>query len=143
MPRMAFILDGPLAMFGHPAWLSPLIKSELKRLNTLVRAATGQDLLIFGIEKTGAFVSHFEEIDRTSTGEPYFPKGSYALLTDRYIKERVVFSVSDKPYGQDTYFGRKFFYKAQSGARVTATLPMLDEAQNDTNKNDATAFPSL
>ena len=23
VPKMAFIVDGPLAMFGHPAWLSP------------------------------------------------------------------------------------------------------------------------
>lgn len=139
--RVAFLVDGPLAMFGHPAWLSPLIKAELKRLNRIVRAATGTDLLILGIEKTGAFVTHFEEIDRTATGEAFFPKGTYALLTDQYIKERIIFSASDKPYGQDTYFGRKFLYKAQSSARVVATLPVLDDAQDDTSKNDATLYP--
>jgi len=141
--KVAFIVDGPLAMFGHPAWLSPLIKAELKRLNGIVRKSTGADLLILGIEKTGAFVTHFEEIDRTASGDAFFPNRSYALLTDKYIKERIIFSASDKPYGQDTYFGRKFLYKAKSSARVVATLPVLDDAQDDITKNDATLYPSF
>jgi hypothetical protein len=141
--KIAFILDGPLAMFGHPAWLSPIIKGELKRLNAVVRSQTGSDLLIIGIEKTGAFVTHFEEVDRTKTGEPFFPNGTYALLTDQYIKERIVFSSSDKAYGQDTYFGRKFFYKAKSGARIVGTIPMLDDSQEDTSVDDIARFPSF
>jgi hypothetical protein len=141
--RMAFIVDGPLAMFGHPAWLSPRIKMELSRLNKLVRDRTGDDLLIIGVEKSGAFVSHFEEIDKTASGEPYFPNRSYALPTDEYIKQRIIFSVSDKPYGKDTYFGRKFFYKAKSGARIVATLPLLNELQEDTSKEDDSVYPSF
>jgi hypothetical protein len=141
--KMAFIVDGPLAMFGHPAWLSPRIKTELQRLNLIVRNATRSDILIIGVEKTGAFVSHFEEIDKTISGEPYFPNHSYALLTDEYIKQRIIFSVSDKPYGKDTYFGRKFFYKAKSGARIVATLPVLDAAQDDIAKDDIALYPSF
>lgn len=143
LPQIVFILDGPLAMFGHPAWLSPIIKKELSRLNSIVRAKTNRDLLIIGIEKSGSFVTHFEEIDQTSTGEPFFPNRSYALLTDQYIKERVIFSSSDKPYGQDTYFGRKFFYKAKSGARIVGTIPMLDLAQSDITVADIRKYPSF
>lgn len=143
VPKIAFIVDGPLAMFGHPAWLSPLIKTELKRLNKIVREHTADDLLIIGVEKSGAFVTHFEEVDKTPTGEPYFPNRSYALLTDEYIKKRIIFSLSDKPYGQDTYFGRKFFYKAKSGARIVATLPILDSAQDDISKDDIAVYPNF
>jgi len=141
--KIAFIVDGPLAMFGHPAWLSPLIKAELGRLNQVVRSSSHEDLLIIGIEKSGPFVTHFEEVDKTESGEPYFPNHSYALLTDEYIKKRIVYSVSDKPYGNDTYFGRKFFYKAKSGARITATLAILDSAQDDISKDDVTLYPSF
>lgn len=143
VPKIAFVMDGPLAMFGHPAWLSPLIKTELKRLNKVVRDHTGNDLIIIGVEKSGAFVSHFEEVDKTESGEPYFPNRSYALLTDAYIKRRVVFSVSDKPYGKDTYFGRKFFYKTKSGGRIVSTLAILDDAQDDISKDDVTLYPSF
>ncbi len=139
--KVAFIVDGPLAMFGHPAWLSPLIKAELKRLNAIVRGSTGTDLLILGIEKTGAFVTHFEEIDRTVTGEAFFPKGSYALLTDKYIKERIIFSASDKPYGQDTYFGRKFFYNRTAMAFILIHLhgKVSDSLSNQMRQTKAMA----
>jgi hypothetical protein len=52
-------------------------------------------------------------------------------------------SVSDKPYGEDTYFGRKFFYKARSGARIVGTIPMLDAPQDDITTNDITKYPSF
>jgi hypothetical protein len=143
IPKVAFVVDGPLAMFGHPAWLSPLIKNELKRLNTILRDHTGNDLIIIGVEKSGAFVSHFEEIDKTESGEPYFPNRSFALLTDDYIKQRIIFSVSDKPYGKDTYFGRKFFYKTTSGARIVATLPILDDVQDNISMDDVTVYPGF
>ncbi len=119
--KLAFILDGPLAIFGHPAWLSAAISEELKRLNGIVHKNTGTDLLILGVEKSGTFVTHFDEIDQTEKpGENFFSPASYALLTDIYIKERVIYSDSNKRYGLDTYFGRKFFYKTIGGARIVA-----------------------
>lgn len=33
LKNLAIILDGPLAVFGHPAWLSQAIYHELKRIN--------------------------------------------------------------------------------------------------------------
>jgi hypothetical protein len=106
---VAFFVDGPLAMFGPPAWLSAAIGTELQRLNVIVREKIGTDIVVVGIEKTGNFVAHFEEIDRREDGSAYFAPGSYFLLPDSYIKERVIFSDSTKRYGADTYFGRKFF----------------------------------
>lgn len=143
VPRLAFLLDGPLAVFGHPAWLSAAIGAELKRLNALVRQQSGRDLLIIGIEKSGTFVSHFEEIDKTERpGEELFPSGSYLLLADEYIKSRIIFSTSQKRYGADTYFGRKVFYKAASGARIVATIPFLTDEQ-DNLTSDASDYPQL
>jgi hypothetical protein len=75
MDRMAFVMDGPLAIFGDPAWLSAAISRELKRLNAIVRAATNHDLLILGIEKTGTFVAHFDEIDKAEDGGTNFATG--------------------------------------------------------------------
>jgi hypothetical protein len=143
MDRLAFVLDGPLALFGHPAWLSAAISTELKRLNTIVRAETGRDMLILGIEKSGEFVTHFEELDKGEDGAPNFQPRTYFLPTDRYIKERVVFSISDKRYGMDTYFGRKFLYKTASCARIVANIPFLDEAQDTLDSNDISLYPEF
>lgn len=141
--KLAFFLDGPLAVFGPPAWLSAAINTELKRLNAQVRQKAGNDLIILGVEKTGNFVTHFEEIDQTETGEAYFPSGTYMLLTDRYIKERVIFSDSTKRYGEDTYFGRKFFYKTKSGARIVASIPFLTEDQDNITSDNVSLYPQF
>ncbi len=142
MGRLAFFVDGPLGVFGPPAWLSAAISAELKRLNAIVRAETGNDLVIVGVEKSGNFVTHFEEIDRTENpGEQRFCPRSYMLLTDQYIKERITCSDSDKRYGQDTYFGRKFFYKTSGGAQIVGTIPFLTDEQDTLRHDDISIYP--
>jgi hypothetical protein len=142
LSRLAFFVDGPLGVFGPPAWLSASISAELKRLNVLVRESTGNDILLIGVEKTGAFVSHFDEVDQSETpGENRFQPRSYMLLTDNYIKQRISLSESDKRYGLDTYFGRKFFYKTSSGARIVASLPFLSDEQDTLDSDDPALYP--
>jgi hypothetical protein len=137
---IAFFLDGPLAVFGPPAWLSAATSHELQRLNSVVRGITGNDLIIVGIEKSGNFVAHFEEIDKREDGGQHFQPGSYFMPTDRYIKERVIFSDSTKRYGADTYFGRKFFYKTKSGARIVANIAFLSPQQDSIANDDPAPY---
>lgn len=141
---LAFFIDGPLAVFGPPAWLSAAISQELKRINQKVQTASSQDILILGIEKSGAFVQHFEDIDQTETpGQQLFAVRQYILLTDGYIKERIQHSDTQKRYGKDTYFGRKFFYKAQSGARIVASIPFLSDVQDTIDSDDISLYPQF
>ena len=142
--RLAFFVDGPLALFGHPAWLSAAISAELQRLNAESRKLTGRDLIIVGVEKSGTFVTHFDDLDQTEEpGRERFEPGSYFLPTDQYIKQRIIFSDSPKRYGEDTYFGRKFFYKTKSGARIVANIPFLDAHQDTLDGDDVTLYPSF
>lgn len=141
--RLAFILDGPLAVFGRPAWLSAAISQELKRLNAIAKRLSGRDLLIIGVEKTGTFVTHFEEVDQAEFGGERFPPGSYFLPTDMYIKKRIIYSDSPKRYGLDTYFGRKFFYKTASGGRIVASVPFLSDEQDTLDTDDVSLYPSF
>jgi hypothetical protein len=110
-------------------------------LNTVVRDSTGNDMIIVGIEKSGNFVAHFDEIDKLEDGSQLFQPGSYFLPTDKYIKERVIFSDSIKRYGEDTYFGRKFFYKTRSGAHIVANIPFLTPQQDSLSNDDPTLYP--
>lgn len=129
--RVGFIIDGPLAFFGHPAWLSAAVSAELKRVNTALLSTTGQNLVLFGIEKTGVFVDHFAEIDQTEVpGELLFAPRTCFLPSDDYIKQRIIYSTSSKRYGADTYFGRKMFYKTSNGAKVVVNIPFLSDDQD-------------
>lgn len=136
--RVAFVIDGPLAVFSTASWLTNAIKEEIKRINNEQKKINGTDMMIVGLEKSGTFFNHFISIDTDSNGiHGKFPIQNAFLLTDEYIKKNIVYSDSTKPFGQDTYFGRKFFYKAKSGQ----LLVPVDVCYTDYQFNLNTANP--
>ena len=142
--QLIFLVEGPLAVFGPPAWLSAAIRTELKQLNDKVREATGNDMMIVGIETSGSFVTHFEEIDQSETpGVLRFKPRDYFMPTDQYIRQRIIPSDSARRYGYQTYFGRKFFYKTRSGARIVANIPFLSEEQDTLESGDIGLYPQF
>ena len=135
-----FVLDGPLALFGHPAWLTPYIRDELCRINNLCRQH-GFDLAVFGYEKTGAFVNHFEQLDFDEEHGPRakLPVGTAMVLASEYINANIALRPVDaKPHGADTYFGRKVFYKTRSGDHAVITTAMIDQTNRDFANNTPT-----
>jgi len=143
LDRVAFVLDGPLACFSTWSWLNKSIITELARINKIQKKQTRKDLLVFGIEKSGTFYSHFEDLDTKVDGSTdRFPSQSAFLLSDRYIKKNIIFSESEKLYGEDTYFGRKLFYKTRTGYRIVPILAFLSESPN-LESNSPNEFPRL
>jgi hypothetical protein len=101
-------------------------------------------MLILGIEKSGTFVNHFEDLDTTKEGiTDKIPVQSALLLSDSYIKQNIIFSQSEKPYGLDTYFGRKFFYKAVTGHKIVANIATFSDTQQDLATANPNQFPRL
>lgn len=142
--RVAFFLDGPLAVFSTPSWLASSIEQEIRRINDAQKQINHQDMIIIGLEKTGTFFNHFEELDTNSEGiTDRFPSESAFLLDDGYIKKNIIYSTSTKPYAQDTYFGRKFFYKTKSGQRLVPVLAFYSDSQKDIRTARPEQFPRL
>ncbi|RYE47279.1 MAG: nuclease, partial [Sphingobacteriales bacterium] len=130
--RVAFIMDGPLAVFSTANWLTRVLEDELRRINDLQKKINNQDMIVIGIEKSGTFFNHFLEIDTTRDGiKDRFPRQSALLLSDEYIKKNIIFSSSTIPYGDSTYFGRKFFYKAASGQKIVPVVACFSDYQKD------------
>lgn len=71
------------------------------------------------------------------------PNSSLFLLGGRYIKRNIIMSESDRDYGYQTYFGRKFFYKTKTGAMIVASLPFLREGDDDLDRADLDQFPRI
>jgi hypothetical protein len=142
--RVAFVMDGPLAIYSTSAWLVKPIEMELRRINELQKIKNGEDLLIIGIEKSGTFFNHFLDIDTSKEGSTdVFPVQSALLLTDDYIKKNVIFSESQKIYGEATYFGRKFFYKTASGQKLVPVVAWLNDYQKNIKTAGPDQFPRL
>lgn len=141
-----FVLDGPLALFGHPAWLTPYIRTELQRINDFCKKVGGFDIAVFGLEKSGEFVEHFERIDFCEQGGPRkkLNNGSVIAPTSRYTNRNVVLRPdSAKPHGADTYFGRKILYKTRTGDHAVITTSMSNMLAEDFERNDLACYPRL
>lgn len=140
-----FVLDGPLALFGHPAWLAPYLRAELQRINGLC-LEHGFELAVFGFEKSGAFVEHFEQLDHDPQSGPRarFEPGTVFSLDADYINRNITMRPpGSKPHGQDTYFGRKLFYKTRAGEHAVITTAMTNNASLDFGRCDAACYTRL
>lgn len=142
----AFVLDGPLAVFGQPAWVAPYVRREIIRISSKALAKNGAPLLLMGIEKTGQYVTHFLDLDWTDAGGPrskFAPRT--ALIPDaKYVNRNIVFRPEDaKPSGIDTYFGRKVFYKTKNSAHAVVNLAIVNDEGLDFQNTSAAAFPRL
>lgn len=141
-----FVFDGPLALFGHPAWLTPYIREELLRINTYCQQNGGFDIAVFGYEKSGAFVNHFEQLDFDESRGPRakIPIGSIIAPDSRYINRNIALRPDDaKPHGADTYFGRKVLYKTRSGDHAVITTAMTNALSQDFRCNDRDCYSRL
>jgi len=144
LKRIAFALDGPLAVFGQPAWLSAAIQKELSRINRKAKTVNGEDVLIIGIEKTGNFQEHLVALDTNVDGSVgKIENQTVMLLTNGYIRKNIVFSDSNRPYGEATYFGRKFFYRSKAGSLIVGMLPFLEDGHKNLDRATPDQFPRL
>ena len=142
----AFVLDGPLAIFGTPASILRPIREELKRLNHKARQANGNDIVVFGIEKTGRFKEHWEEIDWEDRVGPRsrFPEQTAIALDAEYISNNIIPAAKKgKPFGEDTHFGRAILYKTNKGQHVVIHTAMLNESAANLRDNSQECYPRI
>ncbi len=142
----AFIMDGPLAVFGSAAWLHSWIQREVQRIHSLYTDGGFPGILLFGVEKSGHFVEHLRQMDWSDVdGDGRALPNSIALApTMEYINRHIVHRpVDSKDFGRQTYYGRKIMYKNRNGQRSVVTTPIINKAGEDTNCADLEVFPRL
>ena len=142
----AFIMDGPLAIFGMPAWLKDYIEPEIARLHDKSQKRGDPGILLLGIEKSGQFLDHLKELDWMENEGPRqrLPNGAALVPDIDYIHEHIVLRpLNAKPYGKDTYYGRKVLYKNRSGQHSVIMTPIVNASGRDPHCVDETAFPRL
>ena len=118
LSKMAFVMDGPLAIFGQPAKLHSRIMSLLQTINLRLSELKLEPLLVVGLQKTGEVMDHANLLNK------FLPNGVIRLLDDdyrnRYIKG------SDSPasnFGNETYYGQDFLFKTERGRIFNFAVP--------------------
>lgn len=110
-----FITDGPLALFGPLAPLKRRVQEHLSDLSSWCEEVQLTAPLLVGIEKTGAFVEHAEQI------REIIPPGSVMRLTNEYIN-RISGRSPTNHYGVDEFYGRRFIYRTRAGEPLVITV---------------------
>ena len=144
--RTAFVIDGPLAIFGMPAWLKDHLQAEVERIHNELMQIGRQGLLLMGIEKTGQFTEHLEELDwRETEGQRQgLPNGTALVPTTEYVYKHIAPNPnSTKAYGQAVHYGRKIMYKSRNGQHAVLMTPIVNSAGHEPNSTSLDAFPRL
>lgn len=142
----AFIMDGPLAIFGMPAWLKTYVQDEIARLHSKCLAEGGPGILLFGVEKSGQFLDHLKALDWSEQEGPgQRLAASTALAPDLdYIHRHIVLHPPGaKPWGDATYYGRKVLYKNHVGQHSVVMTPIVNPAGVDLSHIGDDAYPRL
>jgi hypothetical protein len=126
LSEVMFIKDGPLAFFGQTAPLSKPMRELAAFLGSQPDpngppGATVSFLNVAGLEKSGAFVEHAQQIHEALAADHAL------ILSNDYIYRYIVPGdpTSGDPYGQNTYWGGKLIYKASDGNVYVATVPTV------------------
>ncbi len=144
--EIAFVMDGPLAIFAMPAWLKGHIQNEVGRIHQDLIGQGRRGLFLMGIEKTGEFVSHLEELDWLEEEGPRqrLENGTALVPTTEYIYRYVNPNPNtDKAYGEAVYYGRKILYKNKAGQHAVVMTPIVNAIGREPNSVSPEAFPRL
>jgi len=81
------------------------------------------NLFLAGLEKSGAFVEHADEISAR------LKPGEILLLDNDYIYKYIIPGKADpdKPYARTSYYGGKLVYKSKDERIYVVTIPVSDE----------------
>lgn len=125
LANIAFVMDGPLALFGEPAKLHPRIMRLLHRANEKLAQLGLEPLLVMGLQKTGGVMDHARLLER------FLPNGVLRIIDDEY--RHIYITGSDAPstnFGNETYYGQDFLFKTERGRIFNFALPYPFESKD-------------
>ncbi len=115
--NVLFIKDGPLAFFGQTAGLHKPMRHLCNFLHQK------HNLFLVGLEKSGAFVEHADEIaDKIDSGKAF-------LLNNNHIYTYILpgNSTTSDPYGSTSYYSSKLIFKSKEGRMHVVTIPVANQ----------------
>jgi hypothetical protein len=140
LPSTLFIVDGPLAMYGPPAKLRG---RALDYFQSMASSTPGNGPFVCGIEKSGTMVDYARQLARHDILAP-----GDLLVCDEDVIARVTNASNPSAYGKETYWGRKFIYRAMDGRVVVPTVVPPTGAPYDAhggmpNPDDYPTLPTI
>ncbi len=119
LTRIAFFIDGPLAIFGNAAWMHRSIMIYIQEINQKLVRKGHRPMVIIGLQKTGQVIDHVDLIDR------FIPENRLLAIDDDYRYKFILSGrePSGNGFGFETYYGQDFIYKTPSGRNFVFGIP--------------------
>lgn len=133
LSRVGFVIDGPLAIYDTPSWLHSAILQNIYRVYDRQREAGFEPPIIVGVEKSGQFKDHAENIDRKLN------ESTLLHMDNEYIYNHIKSGTTDNEYGEREHYGWPFIYKSNSGRLFVLKIPMPTEGE----KYDPMNYPLM
>lgn len=120
-----FLKDGPLSIRAQYSKLvAPIRRFFQEAINQ------GVAVCMVGQEKSGAFYDHLELIGQSATSASLF------IPSHAYIREEIQHRpVAGAPYGRDTNYGVKVFYKVNDRHQLVLNIPTGNYVQDPAIQN--------
>lgn len=118
LSRMAFIVDGPLAIFGQPAKLHARIMAFYHKVCADLKNRGLQPPVIMGLQKDGQVMEHARSLAR------YLRPDTFLLVDDAYRAKYIRgYDMNTENFGHETYFGQDFIFKTMTGRIFVLGVP--------------------
>ena len=120
LEKVLFIKDGSTGFFGQTAQLHVAMQDLINWL------LDKQNILLVGLEKSGAFVDHAQEIQNK------LETGNALILNDDYIYRYILPGTGDpnRPYASTSNYGHKVIFKTGIGQMYVVSLPVRELHKN-------------
>ncbi len=114
-----FIADGPLSFSGQTANMH----KPMRELTNYLQSK--RNLFLVGIEKSGAFVDHAQQICLPNDDKTLLKKGDFILLSNQYIYKYIVpGNPETMRYGSTAYYGGKVIFHSADSQILVLTVPV-------------------
>lgn len=118
LSEMAFIVDGPLAIFGQPARISARLQSLYCGVAEKLAKQGLPPPVVVGLQKDGQVMEHARALSR------HLPNNTFRVVDDEYRECFIVgTSALTENFGHETYYGQDFIFKTDAGRIFTVGIP--------------------
>ena len=133
---LCFIVNGPLAVFGNPAWIHSCILKYLYDINQELITSGRAPIIVLGVLKSGPVCDYFKMIGNSVPNDTLF------CLSDDFRNQYIMFDrdPSSTTFGAETYYGHDFLFKTKNAKLFVfnALLPFRDKQDKESFKTEKT-----
>jgi hypothetical protein len=117
LSEVCFMLDGPLAIFGMPAWLNKPMLRLINAVRARQRAITQHPFLLIGLQKQGQVADHLSLIGR------HLAPNTILAVSDDYRRRYIKQTDPTANFGDETYYGQDIIFHTERGNTFVIGLP--------------------